>query len=110
MKSLVVEDEADGLIVELTEEEWQTIVMYPQPQQLQLLIGVVESGAMTRLILIREVVATLGESESQVKAKTGETPIRLEHLPGHEMAHLSVNLSSILAQVQSEMIQEYPGI
>jgi hypothetical protein len=65
---------------------------------------------MTRLILIREVVATLGESESQVKANTGETPIRLEHFPGHEMAQLSVNLSSILAQVQSEMIQEYPGI
>jgi sacsin len=110
LKCLVVDDEADGLILQLTEEEWQTIVMYPEPRQLQLLIGVVESGAMTRLILIREVVATLGESESQVKANTGETPIRLEHFPGHEMAQLSVNLSSILAQVQSEMIQEYPGI
>jgi|GEM_PF-1305859 len=109
-KCLEIQDEAESLMLQLTEQEWQTILMFPNPQQLQLVIGVVQSGVIARVIQIREVVSTLGDCESQVKAKTGETPICLDHLPGHEMAQLSVNLSSILAGVQSEMIQEYPGI
>ncbi|KPQ32882.1 MAG: sacsin SacS [Phormidium sp. OSCR] len=109
-KCLEIQDEAESLMLQLTEQEWQTILMFPNPQQLQLVIGVVQSGVIARVIQIREVVSTLGDCESQVKAKTGETPIRLDHLPGHEMAQLSVNLSSILAGVQSDMIQEYPGI